>query len=154
MRFTSLLTTLALTASTAHAAMIVVHNNCNFTVWYTSVGSGDPPKPDDLPAGLWGTALQYHDGTGTAVKFTRTYDGIWANKPVLHFTYDYKKGESIYYGISTHNGFDFWGEKITLEGEEGKGAEEIVWDGVPGPDHTAAYLKGEIDLTFTLCADE
>ncbi|KAH8730923.1 hypothetical protein GQ44DRAFT_605950, partial [Phaeosphaeriaceae sp. PMI808] len=95
---------------------------------------------------------QFYDGTtGTAIKFTRSPIGLYSGDPVLHFPYTYKAGESIYYGIATHNGFAFWGENITLRAEAGKGAEDIVWGGKLERDYTVAYLRGELGLTFTLC---
>jgi hypothetical protein len=70
---------------------------------------------------------------------------------VLHFSYSYKAGESIYYGISTNLGFDFGGDKIVLHGDQ-PDAPEIVWNGEPKPDFTAGFLKGELNLEFTMCA--
>ena len=70
---------------------------------------------------------------------------------MLHFAYSYDAGKSIYYGISTDHGFDFDGKKITLKGEN-KDAPSIEWDGVPGPIKTEAWVYGELNITFTMCA--
>jgi hypothetical protein len=151
MRFATYLTTLALTANSALAAMNLIHNKCDFDVWFSSVGSHNPDSPTLLAAGDYITEAQYYDGTGTALKFTREPEGLWTGQPVLHFSYSYKAGESIYYGISTNLGFDFGGDKIVLHGDQ-PDAPEIVWNGEPKPDFTAGFLKGELNLEFTMCA--
>ncbi|CAO2655862.1 Nn.00g046650.m01.CDS01 [Neocucurbitaria sp. VM-36] len=150
MRFTASITTLVLTASTALAAATIVTNKCDFDVWVTSVSTTTGETKKITPTSSY-TEGQYFDGTGTAIKVTRSENGLWQNKPVLTFAYSYTKGGPIYYDLSSHSGFDFWGKKLTIKGEQGKGAEEVTWDGTPKPNHTAAYW-GETDLTLTLCA--
>jgi hypothetical protein len=152
MRLTSLLTTLAITTSTAQAGANYIHNNCGFEVWLTSVGGSDVPEAENLPAGSYGSEGQYFDKTGTAIKITKAKDGIYTGAPVLHFSYSYKAGQELYYGLSTHAGFDFWGEKLTLGPLEGASGTTITWDGAPGLDYTASYLGGEMDLMLELCA--
>lgn len=151
MRFTSLLTTLAATVSTAQAGSNYIHNNCGYEVWVTSVSSGDIPQPEHLEPGLYMVEGQYFDKTGTALKITKSKDGIYTGAAVLHFSYSYKAGQELYYGLSSHAGFDFWNEKITLGPLEGDSGTTITWDGAPGPDYTAAFF-GEKDLMLELCA--
>lgn len=60
---------------------------------------------------------EWFDGiTGTALKITKTRDGLWAGKPVLNFGYTVKDGE-VWYDLSTVNGYDWWGEVLVLDGE-------------------------------------
>lgn len=60
---------------------------------------------------------EWFDGiTGTALKITKTRDGLWAGKPVLNFGYTIKDGE-VWYDLSTVNGYDWWGEVLVLDGE-------------------------------------
>ena len=68
----------------------------------------------------------------------QSVDGLYSLKPVLHFSYTYNEGENIYYDLSSHLGFDFWGDKLTITGDEGDNdVEEIEWNGQPKPNHTA-----------------
>jgi hypothetical protein len=151
MRFTTLLTSLALTAGTAHAvAETMVRNKCSFSVYYAAVDSTTPSSSSELPPGSYAFEAQWYDGkTGTALKITKTSDGIWMGRPVLNFGYTVNESE-VWYDISAINGFDFWGQKIELKGDR-EDAEEIVWDGEPGPVHVA-HEFGELDLVLTLCA--
>jgi hypothetical protein len=150
MRFTPVFTTIALAASTASASETMVHNNCDFSVWYTAVDSTPPTNTAEIPPNNYIAQDEWFDGkTGTALKITRTADGLWANKSVLNFGYTLTKGE-IWYDLSSINGYDFWGKTITLTGDD-KDAEGIIWDGVPGPVHIA-HWTGPLDLTLTLCA--
>jgi hypothetical protein len=150
MRFTSFLTTLALAASTAFAADTILFNNCDFTVWYAAVDSQPSSNMTQVPAGGYIYQEEWFDGkTGTAIKITRAADGLWTGKPVLNFGYTLTK-EELWYDLSSINGYDFWGKKITLTGN-GKDAEDITWDGAPGPSHIA-HWTGQSDLTLTLCA--
>lgn len=151
MHFATYLTTLALTANSALAAMNLIHNKCDFDVWFSSIGSNDPSSPTLIAAGDYISEAQYFDGTGTALKITRTQNGLWTGQPVLQFSYSYLAGQDIYYGISTDHGFDFWGEKIVLQGDN-PAATKITWDGEPKPDFTAGWLNGELNLEFTICA--
>lgn len=60
---------------------------------------------------------EWFDGvTGTALKITKTHNGLWEGKPVLNWAYTKKEGV-IYYDLSTVNGYDWWGETIVLDGE-------------------------------------
>jgi hypothetical protein len=59
MRFTSYLTALALAASSALAAMNTIINKCDFDVWLTTVGKGDPEPALLLGPGVSGTELQF-----------------------------------------------------------------------------------------------
>ncbi|KAH7093040.1 hypothetical protein FB567DRAFT_161882 [Paraphoma chrysanthemicola] len=152
MRFSAVVTTLTITAATTHAATNTIHNNCAYDIWYTSVGSKNPAPPEKLSAGQYAEEEQYFDTTGTAIKITKSETGLYTSKPVLHFAYSYNKGKQIYYGLSSHAGFDFWGEKLTLGPIEGESGTVITWDGKPGVDYTAAYLGGELDLILVLCA--
>jgi hypothetical protein len=150
MRFTSLLTTLALAAGTAFAADTIVYNNCNFTVWYVAVDSQPPGNMTQILSGGYIYQEEWFDGkTGTAVKITRGANALWDGKPVLNLGYTLTKGE-LWYDLSSINGYDFWGEKVTLTGDD-KDAEVITWDGAPGPSHIA-HWTGPLDLTLTLCA--
>lgn len=151
MRSTTLLQTLFLATTTTLAASDTeVHNNCAFPVYYLPVDSNGPTTAQPIGPGGYLMQPQWFDGkTGTALKITKTPDGLWTGKPVLNFGYTVKDG-ATWYDISTINGFDFWGEKITLGGLE-EGTETIVWDGAPGPIKIAHYA-GELDLTLELCA--
>jgi hypothetical protein len=151
MHLTTLLVTLAVAGSTAVAGVTNVHNKCDFDVWVTSVGVTQSDTKKLAPRNYW-NEKQFLEGpgVGTAIKITRTATGLYENKPVLHLSYSYNAGKNIFYDLSTHNGFDFWGEKLRVHGSEGKEVEQIVWDGEPKPNHTAAY-NGETDLTLELC---
>jgi hypothetical protein len=151
MRITPLLSTLALTASTTHAvAETTIHNKCPFPLYYASVASTAPTSTIALPPGGYILEPQWFDGkTGTALKLTKTSDGLWTGAPVLNFGYTVK-GDEVWYDISTIHGYDFWGRKVELKGDR-EGAETIVWDGEPGPVHVA-HGEGELDLVLTLCA--
>jgi len=150
MRIVSFLTTLALAATTAHAANNKLINYCDFPVYYRQVdGNGTVPAPVKLESKASTTEAQFFHVSGTSIKFTKTPNGIYESKPTLQFAYTYKAGESIYYSLGTDYGYDFYGQKITLGGN---GAPWIIWDNVPGPVHTAAYVWGEVDLELTLCA--
>ncbi|KAJ4371483.1 hypothetical protein N0V83_004700 [Neocucurbitaria cava] len=150
MRLTPLFTTLALTASSALASYTIVHNKCDFDVWVTTVSTTTGKTTKVIPTASY-TEPQYFDNTGTAIKITRSEKGLWTSAPVLTLAYTYTKGGPIYYDLSSSLGFDFWGKKLTVKGEDGKGVEELTWDGTPKPNHTAAYW-GETSLTLTLCA--
>jgi hypothetical protein len=151
MHLPTLLTTIAIMAGTAYAVPeTLVHNNCDFPIWYAAVDSTPPINMTIIPPAGYVAQDQWFDGkTGTALKITKSYNGLWANEPVLNFGYTLSNGE-IWYDLSTINGFDFWGENITLEGGK-KGSEEIVWEGAPGPVHIAHWV-GSLDLLLTLCA--
>lgn len=150
MRLATYMATLVLTASTALAGFTIVTNKCDFDVWVTSV-STTPGETKKISPKQSYTEGQYFDGTGTAIKITRSEKGLWEGKPVLILGYSYTKGGPIYYDLSSSSGFDFWGKKLTVRGPKGKGAEELTWDGTPKPNHTAVYW-GEVDLMLTLCA--
>jgi hypothetical protein len=153
MRASTLLTTLTLGASTAHAAKNYLVNHCSFPVWYTQVGGGGYIESTvPLAAGATAERAQFFHESGTSIKILQSPDGLWKAAPTLQFVYSYEAGKNIYYGIATDFGFDFWGKKLVLEGEAGKGAPSIIWNGTVGPVYTAAYLGGELELTFTLCA--
>ncbi|KAF2849855.1 hypothetical protein T440DRAFT_118288 [Plenodomus tracheiphilus IPT5] len=149
MHFSTLLTTITLTASTALAGTSFVHNNCGYDVYITSVGT-KPGVTKKLGNNSWWSEKQYYEGVGTAIKITSTATGLWEGKPVLHLSYTYDAGKSIYYDLSTAYGFDFAGKKLRVHGPEGKKVEEIVWEGEPKPNHTAVYF-GDTNLTLELC---
>jgi hypothetical protein len=151
MRSTTLLQTLFFAATTTFAASETsVSNNCSFPVYYFPVDSTGPTTAQIIGPGGYLMQPQWFDNkTGTALKITKTADGLWTDKPVLNFGYTVKDG-ATWYDISTINGFDFWGEKITLEGNK-EGAERIEWDGAPGPVKIAHYA-GELDLVLEICA--
>ncbi|OAK96187.1 hypothetical protein IQ06DRAFT_308990 [Phaeosphaeriaceae sp. SRC1lsM3a] len=135
----SLFLPLLLPVLTSAVAETTVHNKCSYPVYY-SANDADGPSPES----------EWFDGiTGTALKITKTRDGLWAGKPVLNFGYTIKDGE-VWYDLSTVNGYDWWGEVLVLDGER-EGAETIVWKGQPGPNHVA-HFKGELDLVLTTCA--
>jgi hypothetical protein len=149
MRFTSFFSSIVL-AITTIAANTTIHNNCPFPVWYAAVDSTPPAEMSLLIAGAYVTQEQWFDGkTGTALKITKTEKGLWSGGPVLNFAYTIKDGDT-WYDISPVNGYDFYGEKITLGGDK-EGSELIIWEGGPEPTHIAHYF-GSDDLTLTLCA--
>lgn len=150
MRLPIFLASIALLAGTALANASIVTNKCDFNVWVTSVSKTPGITNKLAPNSSWSEG-QYFDETGTAIKITRSEKGLWEGKPVLTFAYSYHKGEEIYYDLSSHAGFDFWGKKLVLGGEKDKDAEEIVWNGEPKPNHTAHYW-GQTDLELKLCA--
>ncbi|KAF2036655.1 hypothetical protein EK21DRAFT_105966 [Setomelanomma holmii] len=152
MRFPTLLTTLALAASTAHAADNYIHNNCGYDVWYTSVGGTDAPAPSKISSGSYIEEGQYFDKTGTAIKITKIENGIYTDAPVLHFSYSYKANVELYYDLSSAFGYVFWGEKITLGPTEGVQGKVIEWDGAPGDSTTQSHFGQDIDLILELCA--
>lgn len=151
MHSTCLLTSIVLVISTTFAASeTAVHNKCDFDLWYAPVDSNPPTKMIPLPSHTYITQDQWFDGnTGTALKITKTEDGLWTGAPVLNFGYTIKDGVT-WYDLSTINGFDFSGKKITLIGDQ-EGSEQIIWDGAEGP-VKIAHWSGDIDLSLTICA--
>ncbi|KAH7396635.1 hypothetical protein DE146DRAFT_756345 [Phaeosphaeria sp. MPI-PUGE-AT-0046c] len=143
--FSSPILPILLTAGlTSAVAETTLHNKCSYPVYY-SANDANAPSPDSYIV-----QDEWFDGiTGTALKVTKTRDGLWAGKPVLNFGYTVKNGE-VWYDLSTVNGYDWWGEVVVLDGEK-TGAETIVWKGEPGPNHVA-HFKGELDLVLTTCA--
>jgi hypothetical protein len=144
------LSTLALAATTLAAPFITVKNKCDFDVFVTSVGREDRGTTKVPRNNTW-REEEYFQGVGTAIKITRTKAGLWTAKPVLHLSYTYKKGEGIYYDLSSAYGFDFGGQKITVKEDGGRNVPTIEWDGEPQPNHTRFY-KGETGLTLEVCA--
>lgn len=149
MHLSTLFATLTLTASTAFAGTSYVHNKCGFDVYITSVGS-TMSETKKLGNNSYWSEKQYLEDVGTAIKITTSATALYEAKPVLHFSYTYTKGVSIYYDLSTTYGFDFEDKKLRLHGPEDKDVEEIVWDGEPKPNHTAVYF-GDTNLTLELC---
>jgi len=150
MHFSTIFSGLAFAATAFAAPYVIVHNNCDFDIFITSVGSTSGNTTKVQPDTRW-TEEEYFEGTGTAIKIGRSAAALWTAQPTLHLSYTYNKGKSIYYDLSTAYGFDFWGKKITLKGDEEKDVPSIEWDGAPGPIHTTSYF-GETDLTLEVCA--
>ncbi|KAF2830696.1 hypothetical protein CC86DRAFT_402717 [Ophiobolus disseminans] len=146
MRVTNFLTTLALVASTAFAATNTLANHCDHSVWYTQVGGDQQATlPVEISPGESVDEAQFFLVSGTAIKFTKAASA----ESVLQFAYSYQAGVSIYYSLDNIGDFDYLGKKITLKGN---GSPSIVWNGNVGSTRTQAFLGGEKDLTFTLCA--
>lgn len=150
MRFSTVVSGLALAVTALAAPSIVVHNNCDFSIFVTSVGTTAGNTTEVHPDTLW-TEEEYFQGIGTAIKITRSAAALWTAKPTLHFSYTYNKGQNIYYDLSSAYGFDFWGMKLIVKGDEDKNVSSIEWDGAPQPNHTLAYF-GETGLTLEVCA--
>ena len=150
MYFFTIFSGMALAAATLAAPSIVVHNNCDFDIFVTSVGQTTGNTTKVQPDTLW-TEEEYFQGIGTAIKIGRTAAALWTAKPTLHLSYTYNKGQSLYYDLSTAYGFDFWGLKITVKGDKDKDVPAIEWDGAPLPNHTLSYF-GETGLTLEVCA--
>lgn len=150
MHFSVILNILALAATTLAAPSIVVHNNCDFSVFVTSVGITTGKTVEVHPDTLW-TEEEYFQGTGTAIKVTKTSDGLWTGKPALQLGYTYNKSKNIYYDLSTAYGYDFWGKNITVRGDKGKDVPPIDWNGAPQPSNTLVFI-GETGLTLEVCA--
>lgn len=150
MRFSTIFSGLALAATTLAAPTIIVHNNCDFDIFVTSVGQTSGNTTKVQPDVLW-TEEEYFENTGTAIKIGRSAAALWTAQPTLHLSYTYNKNQSLYYDLNTAYGFDFWGKKITVRGDEGKNVPTIEWDGAPGPAQISSYL-GETGLTLELCA--
>lgn len=151
MRFSTIFSGLAIAATTLAAPSIVVHNNCDFDVFVTSVGQITGNTTKVQPDTLW-TEEEYFQGIGTAIKIGRTAAALWTAKPILHLSYTYNKGVSLYYGLSTVYGFDFPNKKITVKGDKDKDVPSIEWDGAPQSGNTLAYF-GETGLTLEVCAE-
>ncbi|CBX94415.1 hypothetical protein IAQ61_009875 [Plenodomus lingam] len=149
MYFSTLVATMALAASTALAGTSYVHNKCGYDVYVTSVGATPGPTTKLENATYW-SEQQYLEDVGTAIKITTEANGLYEAKPVLHFSYTYNEGVSIYYDLSTIHGYDFAGKKLRLHGPDDQKVEEIVWDGEPKPNHTAVYF-GDTSLYLELC---
>lgn len=150
MHFSTVFSALALAVTTFAVPSIVVHNNCDFNIFVTSVGQATGNTTKVQPDTLW-TEEEYFQGVGTAIKIGRTAAALWTAQPTLHLSYTYNKGKSIYYDLSTAYGFDFWGKNITVKGDKDKDVQPIEWNGAPGPVHTLSYL-GETGLTLEVCA--
>ncbi|KAF3006628.1 hypothetical protein E8E13_007702 [Curvularia kusanoi] len=144
MRFSTILSGSALAATTLAAPSVVVHNNCDFNLFVTSVGQTIGNTTTVQPDTRW-TEPEYFQGIGTAIKIARSAAALWTAQPVLHLSYTYSKDKSLYYDLSTTYGFDFYGENITVTGDEGKDVQPIEWHGTPGPVHTYSYF-GETGL--------
>lgn len=134
------------------ASSTSIHNKCPYPLYYTPVDS-TPPTPETITTidpGAYILQDEWFDGsTGTALKITKTPDGLWANKPVLQLGYTAKDGE-VWYDLSTVNGYDFWGENVVLRGDV-EGSETIEWLGVPGENRIVKWV-GELGLELTVCA--
>jgi hypothetical protein len=144
------LSTLALAATTLAAPSIVVENSCGSEFFVTSVGLTASDTVKVQPGKSW-TEAEYFSGTGTAIKITKTADGLYTGKPTLHLSYTYKKDEPLYYGLSSTYGYDFKGQNITVTGDKGKDVPAIRWNDAAQPNNTLAY-RGETSLTLSLCA--
>ena len=140
---------LALATTTLSAPSVTIHNTCSFPVWITSVSSTTGPTSSVAPSTYW-TQEEFFNRVGTAIKITRGESDLYTGRPVLQLSYTFKANESIYYSLSTANGFAFWGENITVEGDQGKGVQGIRWEGEPQPDQTWAFF-GSTGLTVHLC---
>lgn len=134
----------ALPAPTAPPT-VTITNNCPFSVWITSV-SGTPGPTEEVTSGTDWLEPEYFDGIGTAVKITREADSLWTNAPVLILGYTYKAGESIYYDLGTHAGYNFAGYTVKLQGAGG----DVVWVGEPEPQDTMVFWRSS-ELTLGLC---
>jgi hypothetical protein len=143
------LSTLALAATTLAAPSIVVKNSCGSDVFVTSVGQTARDTVKVQPGKSW-TEAEYFSGTGTAIKITKTADGLYTGKPTLHLSYTYKQAEPLYYGLSNAYGYDFKGQNITVTGDKGKDVPAIRWNDAAQPNNTLAY-RGETGLTLQLC---
>ncbi|EUC37495.1 hypothetical protein COCCADRAFT_22870 [Bipolaris zeicola 26-R-13] len=150
----TLLTSLSLSASTALAAQAKVHNKCDFPVWVTSV-QGQAGQTQNIPPGSTFSEEQRNPdrGTGVSIQVTTTEPGPNNPQPILILGYSWSNVTGLYYSLSTVNGFAFKGKKLRIHNTEGKPVEQILWYGEPKPDYTAAYLKGEADITLELCDD-
>ena len=139
----------ALAATTLAVPFIEVKNKCGSDVWVTSVGT-QPGNTNKVPNTKSWKEDQYFSGVGTAIKITRTADGLYNSRPVLHLSYTYSP-DRIYYGLSTVFGYDFQGKKITVQGDANEGVPSIQWDATNQPSGTLAYV-GTTNLTLVLCA--
>jgi hypothetical protein len=151
----TLLTSLALAASTALAAPTtapnaIVHNKCDYPVYVTSVSADSQEQTQVIAPGHQFYKTQ---GSGISIKVTKTEKGLYTGKPVLLFSHSYQPQLGLYYDLNHVNGFDFSGEKLRIHNAEGLPVEEIVWVGEPKPAYTEAYLGGPADLTLELCDD-
>ncbi|KAH7562255.1 hypothetical protein BM1_01775 [Bipolaris maydis] len=144
----------SLSASTALAAQAKVHNKCDFAVWVTSV-QGQAGPPQNITSGsTFSEAQRSPDrGTGVSIQVTTTEPGPNNPQPILILGYSWSNVTGLYYSLSTVNGFAFKGKKLRVHNTDGKPVEQILWYGEPKPDYTAAYLKGEADITLELCDD-
>lgn len=149
MRLSAMIGTVALMASSALAGTCFVHNKCESAVWVTSVGA-TTGNTTMVPNGTYYSEKQYFEGVGTAIKITTTEKGLYDGQAVLHFSYTYAQNKSLYYDLSSINGFNFTGETLRVHGPDGGSVEEIVWKGEPKPNHTAVFW-GETNLTLELC---
>jgi len=138
-------------ANTAFASYSIVHNNCNYTVWVTSVQTNRTPIQKILSGGQYIEPQNVaQNGVGTSVQVLKSEDGLYTGKPILTMAYSLIPNDTLYYSLSSANGFGFKGEKLRVHNTAGIAVEEIVWLGEPKPDYTAAY-KGNADLTLELC---
>jgi len=151
MHLSTFIGTFVVAVNTAFASYSIVHNNCNFTVWITSVQKNRTPTQKILPGRQYIEPQNVaQNGVGTSVQVLKSEDGLYTGKPILTMGYSLVPNNTIYYSLSSVNGFDFKGEKLRIHNTAGVSVEEIVWLGEPKPDYTAAY-KGNADLALELC---
>ena len=151
MYLSTLLGTFAMTANTAFASYAIVHNNCNFTIWVTSVQLRRSPIQRLAPGENYSEEQKVsQNGVGSAVQVLKSEVGLYTGAPILTMAYSLVPEDALYYSLSTANGFDFNGDRLRIHNTNGLHVEEIVWTGEPKPDYTAAY-KGDADLTLELC---
>ncbi|KAF2678236.1 hypothetical protein K458DRAFT_423190 [Lentithecium fluviatile CBS 122367] len=124
---------------------VIIRNHCPFPVFVTSVGKNVGPTREIIAGGVW-TEPEYWSGIGTAIEFTRTFDGLYTDAPVLVLGYSYTAGVSIYYDLGLHAGNPFEGYNVRLSGKGG----DNIWDPKPKPPSTKAWF-GETDLLLDLC---
>lgn len=150
----ALTSALALSTRTVPDPQAKVHNKCPFPIWVTSVQNTAGPI-QFLPSGATFSEVQRNpeNGTGVSIQITTSVDGAQTKAPILIMGYSWDNRTGLYYSLNTVNGFAFWGQKIRIHNTEGKAVQEIVWVGQPKGEYTAAYLKGEADISLEVCDD-
>ncbi|PLN85483.1 putative BYS1 domain protein [Aspergillus taichungensis] len=152
MKFSTLATTLGLTAQATALGRAVVHNNCPDTVYLWSVGGAVGPRQTLAPNDIYSESF-YHDAAsgGVSLKITRSPDGLWDGSAQTNFAYSLT-GDRVWYDLSNVFGAPFADSALSVNSDD-PGCGGICWpEGInPGGNHVKD-CSAEATEVLTLCA--
>ncbi|PKY08661.1 putative BYS1 domain protein [Aspergillus campestris IBT 28561] len=152
MKFSTLATTLGLTAQATALGRAVVHNNCAEPVYLWSVGGAVGPRQTLHPNEIYSESVR-HDAAsgGVSLKITRGPDGLWDGSAQTNFAYSLT-GDRVWYDLSNVFGAPFEGDALSVNSDD-PSCGNICWaDGVnPGGNHVRD-CSAEATEVLTLCA--